>query len=131
MTDELKESIERICDILEHPGYPQMTGALVKYDDDDNIIAKCALGEISCSVGLYLRKGEEEPNYVDIMEKAGVPKWLRIGSNLPIMEKAGREVELFDIDSYQGHNIETYIYQLNDANFTYPQISEFLRCTFL
>ena len=71
-----KQAIERICDILEHPEYIQIRAYLATYNEDGKIDGKCALGEISCGVGLKLSRDKNNPTYTNILEKAGIPQWM-------------------------------------------------------
>lgn len=126
----LKTAIIKICDILEHPEYPQITTKLAAFNDEHECIGKCALGEISCKVGLELTYDNYNVSYNDILYKAGVPKYLLEKQNLPYMERKNREVRIEFHDS-AGSDLDQYIWMMNDEGYTYDQISEFLRCTFL
>ena len=126
----LKQAIRRICDILEHPEYPQITTKLASFNDKKECIGKCALGEISCKVGLKLTWDNYCLSYYSILEAAGVPKYLRERQNLPYMERRDKEVRI-EFHDDAGSDLDQYIWMMNDEGYTYDQISEFLRCTFL
>ena len=128
----LKTAIKRICDILEHAEYPQIHGDLIKLEGD-KIVGKCALGEISCKVGLKLDKDCTTHIYRDILEAAGVPKAYLDGDNLPYFSRTDLTVgtfDVFDFDTDHGCDLDQYIWTLNDEGYNYNEISEFLRCTF-
>ena len=68
----------------------------------------------------------ENVTYIDILEHANVPEWLRKGNNLPFMLISDTIDEPFHFgNNVTGVNIDYYIYTPNDAGFTYDQIAEF------
>src|SRR3990172_4933607 len=87
-------SIKRICKILRTPEYPQSMGDLAKFDEYDKITSKCALGEISCRVGLPItNRIMGEISYGQILQHAGVPQFLYDGKCLPTLNGYGTKRE--------------------------------------
>lgn len=128
---EEKSWLDKLCEPLEHPQYPQIVGHLFKLNADNDIIGKCAQGEIACQNNLIDWKtyqfntlGSSE------FKKLGLPEDLLWG-NLPDISLTRTENEtIVDFDSAFGASLGQIIIHLNDKGFTYPQIVEFLRTTF-
>lgn len=119
--------INKICEILASPKFPQITGTYAQFDEDDNITGKCALGEVACGVGLKIQHRVDllRLEVKDIIAAAGVERDLNTFT-LPSIDY--RLNQNFDFECYD--TIGKYIYYLNDAGYTYPQIIEFLQTTF-
>lgn len=135
------EAIEKICQILRTPEYPQGMGLLVEFDIHGNIISKCALGEISCRSGLPITESMvDDPNYnYSIMRTAHIPIDLYEGCLLPCMLSWDSETQPINLSTHippeddfegDGDNIQDWIWKLNDNGFTYDEIAEFLEVTF-
>lgn len=120
-----KTWLDRLCDPLEHPKYPQIYGKLVKYADPANntsqIIGKCAEGEIACQNGI-------KPSS-NICLSTRELKMLNVPDD--IIQSIGLDIEINGevfISTFDG--INGIIVGLNDTHYTYPEMVEFLRTTF-
>jgi len=128
--------LDNICNILRHPYYKKVTGSLAIFNDLEEVIGKCALGEISCRVGIKLTKENSAfIKYGKIMETARVPFCLREGKILPEINYANtndfNSINVEDFPSeYGGADLEWWIYTLNDAGLKYNEIADFLETTF-
>lgn len=115
----MKTWLDKLCEPLEHPKYPQIKGRLVELDMKGDITGKCAEGEIVCQNNLtnISKHWIDRSNW----EKLGVPKDLM--NDLPF---------LFDsiYSQEDNYSISDYIISLNDHGYSYPEIVEFLRATF-
>lgn len=113
-----KTWLDKLIDPLLNPQYPKTTYKLAIYNDEGEIIAKCAEGEISCqnNLGVNLRTHAALP--FDALEKLGIPKDLIYHDELPSW--ISEEDNLY---------IGNYLHGLNDIGLTYPEIAEFLRTT--
>jgi len=122
--------LDKICYPLEHPKHEQIHGCLITFRDidSDEIEGKCALGEIGCYLGFTPNElfNMRTSEYIKILRKAKVPKWLLEGANLPRICNADVQVPVED----GGRNLDQLLYQLNDEYFTYEEISDFIRTTF-
>jgi|SRR3972149_1139733 len=116
--------LDNICNVLEHPQYPQIRGRLIKRNNDDSIMGKCALGEINCQI-----RGKEPSNYVFLtgleQSEIGIPDEF-VESNLPDFNPNREETFYEDIHT----DLTSWIVALNDSGYTYPEIIEFLKTTF-
>ena len=91
MTKQIDRALARIIKPLLHPEFKQGFRALAHYEQGE-IIDKCALGEISCQIGLPVLEGCE-PTHKQILEKAGFPDWLVSGNVLPYFTQSADEGE--------------------------------------
>lgn len=128
-----KTWLDKLCDPLEHPKYPQVKGVLVERDEEtDEIIGKCAEGEIACQNNLKLDRDFGRLG-VGYMAKLGIPLDL-LTMCYPIITKIyhtkNKGTIIVDFENITADNIEGMITSLNDYGFTYPEIIEFLRTTF-
>lgn len=123
--------LDNILEVLNNPKYPQIQGELEKRNDDNEIIGKCALGEMRCS------KDVEALDICDsdgvIMKAFDVPEWLWHDKVLPILHYGYNNLEKVDEFPQKfedGANLQSWIYGLNDTGLTYPEICEWLEITF-
>jgi len=126
-----KTWLDKICEPLEHPKYPQIEGSLVKYTYNESgekgdIIGKCAEGEIACQNKISYETHAVELYEEDFINKLGVP--IDIFNSLPQISFAGfHELVRFNYTM----NLSDMIGTLNDGgHFKYPEMAEFLRTTF-
>lgn len=128
----MKQWIKNITQVLHNPQYPQIQGALTRHDSvTHEIIGKCALGELNCA---------KKAGVIDICDGEGtimkgfdVPKWLWHDEVLPELHYGYgvlKSVDELPPTGAYGKNLQNWIYGLNDAGLTYPQICEFLEVTF-
>lgn len=129
--------VETICNSLRNTKIPQIFGDLIKFDNDDNLIGKCALGVIACDVGLPLSIENMSYSYDKIMEYSGVPEELERFKNklLPVIDYLQGcgvyHVDSLDLeDSSKNSMLSTTIYSLNDAGLTFSEIADWLEITF-
>jgi len=138
----VRQALDKVTEILSTPQHPQIKGKLIEYGYAGNgeviILGKCALGELSCRVGLPLKPHQPPPYHSTILTLTGFPAWMSEG-NLPTMRASvvNKVNLLWFIDScFEGKTIEgeshlsSYITLMNDYGFTYQQIIEFLETTF-
>ena len=73
----MAEWSDNIAKILRETKIPKITGNLIGHNKGGDI-GKCALGIISCEVGLpltlELAMADNLPSYIEILRKAGVPE---------------------------------------------------------
>jgi len=128
----MKRWLKNILKVLHNPQYPQIQGELTKYDENNEVVGKCALGELNCA------KKVCEIDICDgrgsIMKAFGVPQWLRSEEVLPEIHYSYNILTSIDelpstVADY-GKNLQNWIYGLNDAGLTYPEICEWLEVTF-
>lgn len=130
----VKQAIERMEGILSNHKYPQIRGKLILRDDYNNIVGKCAYGEMACGTGIHV----PEDNYTltlyeQIGTAVGFPSWLVSGFILPTFSVTEGFYQPFTHtgdDMWSGDSIMNWIVRLNDNGFTYPEIIEFLKTTF-
>jgi len=122
----LKTWLDRICDPLENPKFPQIKYTLAEYDRDGKVIGKCAEGEIACQNKIPYKRYQTVLDDDDF-RLLGIPEDLVSDNILPIFD-----IRVFSLGSgYDlGYSISNYLFKLNDAGFTYPEIAEFMRTTF-
>lgn len=124
----MKTWLDKLCEPLEHPKYPQIKGLLFRKDNDGNIIGKCAEGEILCQNNIPLEHNQIGCIYDYQFRKMGVPPDL-LERVLPhIFSHALYNYK--DYENINEYSIGQLIVTLNDEGFTYPEIVEFLRVTF-
>ena len=111
-----------IAKMLRETNVPQITGRLIDYVPFTNVVGKCALGVISCEVGLPLSITQDLtalPEYQDILKEVGVPNEFLYDCVTPFLFMTGQK-DLYDI-----------IYTLNDAHkLTFEQIADYIETTF-
>ena len=119
-----KTWLDKLCEPLENPKYPQIKGALVK-KIGEKIIGKCAEGEIACQNNIkYERYQLELPTEAFI--KLGVPHDLL--TDLPCYNSFYNNFRFADFEST---SLSSIIISLNDtAELSYDELAEFLRTTF-
>ena len=123
--------IHRVAEILRCTTVHQIKGALSKWYDG-KIVGKCAMGVISCEVGLPLTQSQpntphtEEGNpagWETILEHAGIPNEYAY-MNYPFQgagEYEARESRIGD-----------HIVSLNDGNgYSFSAIADYLETTFI
>jgi len=116
--------LDKICYPLEHPKYPQIKQRLVEYDDNGEIIGKCARGEIACQNNISTDFWKTILTPEDFI-KLGVPCDFAVSDYLPFLDTTP------DFDLEINSSIGDYIICMNDTlDFTEPEIAEFLRTTF-
>jgi len=124
----MKKWLRTICEILEHPRHKQVYGRLIIFRSlkSRKIEGKCVLGEIGCQLGFTPNElfNMNTLDYIKILRKAQVPKWLLEGLNLPHFSMGFHEWYGW------GDNLDSWLYELNDNHLTYEEISDFLKTTF-
>ncbi len=107
-----------IATILRETNVKQVEGTLAEFDGNNEIVGKCALGVISCEVGLTLKRFEKDPMWEEILLKAGVPvDFTRVG-------------ECFDSGTYH-EDLQSHIIYLNDTlKLTFKEIADWIENTF-
>ncbi len=116
-----------IATILRETEVPKIEGKLVKFDTKGEIEGKCALGVISCEVGLPLSSNyKDHPTWEKILRKAGVSSDILDGT-IPAVAPpsfADGGLDYVEFLSY-------YIINLND-NFklTFNEIADWIETTF-
>lgn len=128
------EWLDNIVSILSSTDVPQITGKLISFDEHDNMIGKCALGVISCEVGIPLmNRGDNEVSYNRILSKANVPSELNgVQDVLPSLYiyTTSKGVESVFFNECTTTDLASYIYLLNDNGLSFNEIAEFLEVTF-
>jgi len=122
--------LDNICKVLEHPQYPQIKGRLIRktitFEGGWVIDGKCAWGEINCQI-----RGKEPIDHIFLrneeLKEIGIPDEF-ISLNLPDLCPITEEI-FFDYPN-TGVSLSSWIIALNDSDFTYPEIVEFLKTTF-
>lgn len=126
----MKTWLDKLCEPLEHPQYPQIKGVLSKTIKTilgyEQVIGKCAEGEIACQNNIKYQRNQAILRYDDL-NLLGIPKDLIENFILPYFNYYNGIQGYID---YIHYNIGQWIVGLNDSGFTYPQIVEFLRVTF-
>ncbi len=109
-----------LATILRETDVKQVIGTLADFNIDGSLKGKCALGVISCEVGLILGHDRSKwSSWTDILRKAGVPEDLRTVGVLSYGEVG-------DADSL--HN---YIVYLNDDMcLSFKEIADWIETTF-
>ncbi len=128
----MSEWVNILCRALRETDIKQINGNLVRYDYEGNVEGKCALGIISCDIGLTLERGKDEPSYESIMGVAGVPdEFNKNETNLPTIWRIGLEknIELTMRDDYNQH-LWANIFTLNDAGLSFKEIADWIETTF-
>ena len=143
MTDEW---LDNICEILRNTTVPQIYGDLISFkvidvlDDGEpehEFIGKCALGVISCEVGMTLDYNHQTYDYPDILRTAGVPEELINFDSLPYLDTSintdgdgRRYITEIDFSDEGCSAFAEYIYKLNDGGLSFKEIADFLETTF-
>ena len=122
-----------LATILRNTKIPQGAGALATYKDG-KLIDKCAMGVISCEVGMKVAEitKDQTPlyDYYKILEKAGISQEEQV--RLPLLFQ-GVGDDLHFIENVEDSDIDqlsAWIYKLNDKDFTFAEIADFLETTF-
>ena len=150
----MEDWLANICGILRASDIHQIYGDLIRFEtkwNDEkgefeavNMTGKCALGVISCEVGMTLDYDHQLHDYVQILQHASVPDELIDGSILPYLDVhekrmtddvSSRYIGEFDIiyDESGGSilsNFSEYIFKMNDGSLTFKEIADFLEETF-
>jgi len=122
-----------LATILRETNIPKIEGRLVRFDTEGEVEGKCALGVISCEVGLPLGSNyKDHPTWEQILRKAGVSSDILDGtipavapssfSDTGFGSKGGLDYVEF---------LSYYIINLND-NFklTFNEIADWIETTF-
>ena len=124
-----KTWLDKLCEPLEHPKYPQIKGVLVKIGYNDQIIGKCAEGEIGCQNNISYEVNQGELNPTDFINIIGVPD--NIFNNAPCLLKSVTQNRIIDFMIESEHtNLSDLLINMNDTGFKYHEIAEFLRITY-
>ena len=150
----MEEWLENICNILRETDVPQIYGDLIRfestYDEETDSFkqevmkGKCALGVISCEVGMTLNYDVQTYDYSDILNYANVPSELLRG--LPYIHVSTKYVNdeskddlhgekrvptnaQFDFDS-SASGFAEYIFKVNDGGLTFKELADYLEETF-
>lgn len=154
----MEDWLANICGILRASELPQIYGDLVRYKTDYNegedgdvvgeyhtFEGKCALGVISCEVGMTLDYDHQLHDYIDILDRALVPRELSIDGILPYIDAQqssldgdeGRYITECDFIFYNedndvqpSANFAEYIFKMNDGGLTFSEIADYLEETF-
>lgn len=117
----------KISQILKETNIHQITGALIKFDDNDELIGKCALGVLACESkdkSIHLSSNIVSVAWDKILESYGI----NIHETYPSIYLHGGWC--FDNDD-TGMSIHIIIIELNDRfMFTFKEIGEFLEVTY-
>lgn len=130
--NDFERAIRRIAKALRNTDVKQITSALAKFDNEKNLIGKCALGVLSCE---YYRKITHENNYdVDyneILRACGVPdEW--VNNILPNSCYFTSKDSFYLDEANWCHQLSDMIPSLNDREkLTFDEIAEFLETTFI
>lgn len=122
-----------LATILRGTKISQGRGSLATYKDGV-LIDKCALGVISCEVGMKVAEiiTDQTPlyDYYKILEKAGISQEEQI--RLPVLfQGVGDDLHFIEGDENSGTDqLSAWIYKLNDVGFTFNEIADFLETTF-
>jgi len=127
-TTNLTEGITNIVKILRDTNIHQIKGSLIAFvSGEDTIEGKCAMGVVSCEVGLPLgRKSIDHPTFNQILERAGIPnEYITLDFPFPRKHWAG-EVNEHDMQ------LHYQIIELNDReNYNFNEIADYLETTFI
>lgn len=124
--------VETITKSLRETDVRQIIGHLAEYDYEGELYGKCALGVISCDVGLTLERGKLDPDYDQIMLRAKVPREFINDHILPnvLATYSGTEGPSLYISETETDDLSVHIFTLNDRGFTFEQIADFLETTY-
>ncbi len=139
----MNQGIQNMCNALRNPKYKQIKGTLIMYKNanPNEIIGKCALGEIACQVGMdrTVTMGLATDEYDQILHAAGVPTWL---TDRILPDWTSHHANELGQQSGPCHSgcckdipcnqvsLSTYIYYMNDTGWKYKEIADFLETTF-
>lgn len=118
--------LHKLCEPLLHPKYPQIKGSLVRYGKLEEIIGKCAEGEIMCQNQIKLINRSQALMTEEQLLLLGVPKDL-IGT---LQEENGEKLSYYRSGILNNFNLRYNIAELNDYGFSYIEIAEYLITTF-
>ena len=116
----MKSWLDNLCNPLEHPKYRQIKFHLVEFYKNGKIKGKCAQGEIACQNKIPYSQAQTTLYLHDFI-LMGVP--IDLLSQLPQLYRSMN----FNMESCLTDGIQDYIFRLNDGDFNYNQIAEFLR----
>ena len=133
--------LDNMVSILRDTNVPQIRGNLARWERDiePRLIGKCALGVISCEVGLPLSYYGYEPSYDDIMSNANVPLEFYDDCILPKIEREDGDNEaevsniyfpIGDSKGWEWQSLYQMIWNLNDGGLSFKEIADFLEITF-
>lgn len=119
------DAIRKIAGELRTTETTQIKGALSKFDDEDQLIGKCALGVLTCK--FYEKLTSEHPNgHVDDSEIEYCDILLASGIECEFIEDLPNE---WDEDN---SDLSGVICHLNDrAQLTFKEIADYLETTFI
>lgn len=126
--------LQKISTILRETTVPKITGHLIKFNDDNEFVGKCALGVLACESG--------NPDYaLDYKHRGGtllfgilnqykIPKYLRY--NLPTINITHTMGDIIiDINYDNTQSLTKQIVMLNDeVGLSFKEIADFLEETF-
>ncbi len=120
----MAEWSDNIAKILRQTDIPKITGALIGHSGDE--VGKCALGVISCEVGLpltlELAMAENLPTYNQILKKAGVPNDY-IDGEIPY--------STYPESVEYNVSLDRVIWSLNDSlRLSFKEIADYIEITF-
>ena len=122
-----------LATILRHSKIHQIKGNLIRYDINGKLVGKCALGVISCKVGLKLDKNNTDIPAMDILRASGITE-KDIGSTYPFIRQKNCYAKLPDQPAIYDESystLEEIIFHLNDGiGFSFKEIADFLETTF-
>lgn len=120
-------TLRQIIDVLRASEVPQVIIHLVKFDANDKVIGKCALGVLACESGrpeLKLDSRNQTIDHSDILEAYGCDHEKYDLFRYSILD------EKFDTDS-SIIPLTEIIWRLNDVErLTFKEIADFLETTF-
>jgi hypothetical protein len=124
----------KISQILRETTTPQIYGAQIKFDDDENLKGKCAIGVLACESGVpELKLGIDKTyaNYSQILGAYGLRDediYPHLLYNDALNKKHGEFGWNFEFNNM---SISAIIIILNDSHhFTFKEIADFLEVTF-
>jgi len=123
--------MKKLSTILKESTIKQVTGTLITFDENNQMVGKCAMGVISCEVGLILDYNRSWVGLPEILGRAGLDDTL-IFDTYPYIHQVQPltyegEVEWEERNDNLGHIIT----HLNDTmKFTFKEIAEYLEVTF-
>lgn len=114
--------MKKMSQVLRETTINQIQCSLIKFDSENNIIGKCALGVLACESGdtdLKLSINQTAVPYYRIVKAYDTG----LDNELPYLSARSLNLQ-FNHKVY--HGVDDYIYRLNDAGLTFEQIADFL-----
>jgi hypothetical protein len=114
--------MKKMSQVLRETVVNQIHHDLIRYDDNNNVVGKCALGVLACESGdpsLKLDGNSQDVSYDNIIKAYKT----NLDEGLPYLY---RESGSFDFSINMTCTLSDYIYKLNDSGLSFKEIADFL-----